>query len=261
MPHIPSTEFLNLLWGEDEDGNKIEALGFILLDVDGTLYDDETWLIITKFIGGEKAVQEHKKIFDYYMRGLLTIDEFTMLLLAIWQSYCPDREQLKQKFQAAVISIQVREDFIKSQFIPELIKLGLIPIVATGGLREIAASLAQQLRLAASDTALTFIADPYLTTDEKGKILAINHSGDISKTKRRLVEARLKEICEFLRLDLEKLIIIAIGDGNSDLDLFLWGLVYGIAYTTDKQELIDAAKQQAANASEMLKIIKERLEQ
>ena len=74
-------------------------------------------------------------------------------------------------------------------------------------------------------------------------------------------EKKLKNLIENLKLDLEKLIIIAIGDGNSDLDLFLWGLVYGIAYTTDKQELIDAAKQQAANASEMLKIIKERLEQ
>jgi HAD superfamily phosphoserine phosphatase-like hydrolase len=66
---------------KDKDGEQIRA---VVLDIDGTLSPQLSWLALTRDLGA--SVAEHSRIYEDYKKGLITYSESKRRLIGLWRS-------------------------------------------------------------------------------------------------------------------------------------------------------------------------------
>lgn len=184
----------------------------IILDVDGTLTDDVSWLPLTAGLGADPKI--HEKIFDDFKAGKHSYSDAKKQLIKLWQNTGnANKGFMKSMFQSWKLKCDTREtiDYLKKSY-----RLCLI----SGAVDLYIKIVAKKLGI--SD----WYANTELIWDNKGNLVDFNYFADQAQKKLE----QFNKFAKKYNLDKEECVIV--GDGDSDLVLFR-ELKHGIAVNKD----------------------------
>lgn len=247
--------------------NPEDVQAIALIDVDQTLirgpegkkdqeWQGESWFLLTDALKAD--INEHIKIFTDF-RNAVNGDEaedrelhnkMAHQLIDLWEKSW-GKPITKTDLEDVCELIKGKVSKKAQEAMVELIKNGILPIVATGGIEDIAQSIAHLLKLneiIIGDISLSnfdmWFGNTEFIFNEDNILINFYHKKDIIGHKGEQAERKIKELIELLGLD-KDIPIIAVGDGKSDLALFLKYL--GIAFKPTSNDLKMEAKSVAEN--------------
>ncbi len=238
-----------------------------LVDIDQTLIEGEgghgwmgeSWLLLTA--GFKAKTDAHIEIYTEFIQKVRKANgdkdmveeahtEMTLELINLWEEsngvpITRRRLELVCKF----IATKVKEEAKKA--IGELLANGVLPVIGTGGFQDSARTLANlfELQSAIEDDLdneeldlwfgnTEFIFDG---NDPDSVLVTFHHESSVIEHKRDQAKAKIQEIIETLELD-DQIPVYAVGDGKSDLGVFLMERVRGVAFKPTNNDLEDVAK-------------------
>lgn len=180
----------------------------IILDVDGTLSEEISWLKLTQGLGA--SPEEHSLIFDQFKKGSLSYPEAKRRLIKLWQDTGnANRDYMKKMFQ----SWSLKEDAEETvNYLRNAYRLCLI----SGAVDLYVQVVAEKLGI------VDWYANTELVWGENGELIDFHYHADQAAKK-------LEQFEEFIkRHRLERDRCAVVGDGDSDIALFR-KLRHGIA--------------------------------
>jgi phosphoserine phosphatase len=193
-----------------------------VLDICGTLAPEDSWLALTRDMGG--SVERHLKIFHDYRDGRITYKESKVRLIGLWQATGrANRKEMRRIFAAWPV------DTAAKPLIASLRTHGFLPVIITGAVDLYAEVVAEHLQVA------DWFANTPLVFDAAGELVGYHYDLDQSGKKVRQLQAFCAER-GFSPAD-----AIAIGDGPNDMGLFE-ATGHGVwLETPDRPEALKAA--------------------
>ncbi len=172
-----------------------------VLDICGTLAPEDSWLALTRDMGG--SVENHLAIFHDYREGRITYEESKVQLIGLWRATGKaNRTAMRDIFSAWPI------DPAAEPLVAELRAKGYLPLIITGAVDLYAEVVAERLSI------VDWYANTPLDFDENGELVTYHYDLDQSGKKVR----QLEEFCAARGFVVAE--AIAIGDGPNDLGLF-----------------------------------------
>jgi len=207
----------------------------VILDVDGTLTDDVSWLKLTNGLGGDSEV--HQKIFDDFIAGKITYPQSRTQLTRLWRS----TGNANKKFMSTMFEDwNLRKDAKK---VVNYLKQKYIVCLISGAVDLHVEIVARKLDIT------DWYANTELIWDKKGNLVSYNYYKDQAEKKREHFYAFAK------KFHLSKDNCVAIGNGDSDIALFR-ELKYGIAINAEPTaELEKLAIKKITKLSELLELL------
>lgn len=185
-----------------------EKIDAIILDVDGTLSEETSWLKLTQGLGA--SPEEHSLIFDQFKQGLLSYDEAKRRLIQLWQNTGnANRNYMEKMFRSWDLKKDAEETV---NYLKKAYRLCLI----SGAVDLYVQIVAEKLGV------VDWYANTELIWNEKGELVDFNYEADQAGKK-------LQQFGEFIeknQITEDKCAVV--GDGDSDIALFR-KLRYGIA--------------------------------
>jgi HAD superfamily phosphoserine phosphatase-like hydrolase len=179
----------------------------IVLDVDGTLSDEVSWLKITESLGASKEL--HASLFEDFRRGFISYVEAKAKLVKLWQETGKaNRDFMEREYRSWTLKSDAKEivDYLKGKYQICLIS-GAIDLYV-----QIVAG-----KLGVTD----WYANTELIWNDKGNLIDFNYYPDQAQKKLE----QLKEYVAKNGLDIKMCAVV--GNGDSDVVLFKQ-LKYGI---------------------------------
>lgn len=207
----------------------------VILDVDGTLSEEVSWLKLTEGLGGSREV--HQKIFDDMRSGLLTYPEAKAKLIALWQATGnANKEFMAKMFRSWRLKDDAEEVV---NYLSQTYKLCLI----SGAVDLYVKIVAEKLEVA------DWFANTELIWDGDGNLVDFHYYQDQAQKK-------LEQFREFVKREgLNKDRCAVVGDGDSDLALFR-ELKYGIEVNEESHpELQKLAFKSVKNLTDLRDIL------
>lgn len=184
----------------------------VVLDIDGTLHPEVSWLKLTDGLGGSKA--EHTEIFDKFKRNIIDYPTAKEQLIKLWRS---TGNANKPFIEAMFRSWKLKED---AQDTVDYLKKFYSVCLISGSVDLFVEVVADRLGI------IDWYANTELIWDEKGNLIDFNYYRDQAAKK-------LEHFEEYMRSrNLDKKRCVVVGNGDSDISLFR-ELRYGIAVNTD----------------------------
>lgn len=207
----------------------------VILDVDGTLSDDVSWLPLTEGLGA--SPKEHQKIFDAMKAEELTYPEAKAKLLELWQATGnANKDFMEEMFRSWELKPDAEETVA---YLNERYTVCLI----SGAVDLYVQVVAEKLGVE------DWYANTELVWDESGNLIDFHYYVDQAQLKLDQLEEYLKE----KGLDKERCLVV--GDGDSDIVLFR-ELKYGIAVNREPYpELEELAHTTISNLKELKELL------
>lgn len=172
-----------------------------VLDICGTLAPEDSWLALTRDMGG--SVERHLEIFHDYREGRITYEESKVQLIGLWRATGKaTRTAMYEIFASWPI------DPAAGPLIEKLRTKGYLPLIITGAVDLYAEVVAQRLGVA------DWYANTPLVFDAAGQLETYHYDLDQSGKKVR----QLGEFCAARGYEVADAIVF--GDGPNDLGLF-----------------------------------------
>ncbi len=203
----------------------------VILDVDGTLSEDISWLKLTEGLG--VSSEKHSEIFNQFRKGLLTYPEAKKQLIELWQS-----------------SGNANKDYMENMFKSWKLKEGAEDIVCylekSYRVCIISGAVDLYVKVVAKKLGVSvWYANTELVWDNRGNLVDFHYFADQAAKKLEQFRLYIKKN----RLDRTRCAIV--GDGDSDIALFR-ELKYGIAVNAKPHpELESLAYKRLKNIQEL----------
>lgn len=179
----------------------------IVLDVDGTLSEEVSWLKITESLGA--SPDEHALLFDQFKKGLISYPKAKAKLVKLWQATGNANKQFMEKtYRSWSLKKDANEivDYLKQTY-----QLCLI----SGAIDLYVQIVAEKLGVP------DWFANTELIWDEQGNLTDFNYYPDQAQKK-------LEQFRQFIsQKGLNEKRCAIVGDGDSDIVLFR-ELKYGV---------------------------------
>lgn len=183
---------------------KIET---IVLDIDGTLSKEVSWLKITKSLGA--SVERHTTIFDKFKKGLIEYPEAKARLIGLWQATGNAKKSfMKKEYRSWTLKEDAKETV---NYLQRAYRVCLI----SGAMDLYVQIVAEKLGV------VDWYANTELIWDKKGNLIDFNYYPDQAQKKLE----QLQDYVAKNELDLNRCAVV--GNGDSDVVLFR-ELKYGI---------------------------------
>jgi len=191
----------------------------IILDVDGTLSEDISWLKLTQGLGA--FPDEHAEIFEQFKKGILTYPEAKRKLISLWQvTGNANKKYMEEMFRSWGLKEDAEETVA---YLKETYRLCLI----SGAVDLYVGVVADKLGVA------DWYANTELVWDENGNLVDFNYFADQAGKK-------LEQFNEYVaKNNLQKDRCAVVGDGDSDIALFR-ELRFGIAVNKNPHEELES---------------------
>jgi HAD superfamily phosphoserine phosphatase-like hydrolase len=173
----------------------------LILDIDGTISPEVSWLALTRDMGG--SVATHSDIFERYRRGLMPYNDAKRQLVALWhETGCATRPQMSAMFEAWPLrpeaSVLVRAAYG--------LEMGVCLI--TGSLDLYAQIVARRLDI------IEYYANTELVFNKGGELTDFHY--DLMQGPKKL--RQLHDYC--VRHGVSEQECVVVGDGESELEMF-----------------------------------------
>lgn len=189
----------------------------ICFDVDGTLVDGISWLLLTEGLGC--STQKHLDIFNRCKNGEISFSEGERMLTKMYQ----ESNKANFKFIKDLFS-KVEPKPEAKEIISYLKKKGHKVYLFSGAIDMYVQGVANKLKVDG------FYAISSLEFDESGNLLKINYRNNQGEIK---VE-QLKKLIKKLRINIKE--VIFIGDSDNDIEVFK-ETKHGISIEPSSEEL------------------------
>ncbi len=211
---------------------KIELICF---DVDGTLVDGTSWLILTE--GLSCSSQEHLDIFRRCQKGEITFTEGERLLTKMYQnSGNANKNFISNLFD----SVKIKSETI--DLISCLKEKGYKIYLISGAIDIYVESIAKKLGVDG------FYANSTLEFDNKGILQKINYHSNQGEMK---VE-QLRNLVKDLGVNIKQ--VAFVGDGENDIEVFK-ATKHGVAVHSPSEELNKIAWKKVNSLKEIREIL------
>jgi HAD superfamily phosphoserine phosphatase-like hydrolase len=172
-----------------------------VLDICGTLAPEDSWLALTRDMGG--SVDRHLEIFHDYREGRITYEQSKTQLIGLWRATGKaNQTAMREIFASWPI------DPAATPLIGKLRAKGYLPLIITGAVDLYAEVVAERLEVA------DWFANTPLVFDAAGRLETYHYDLDQSGKKVR----QLSEFCVAHGYRIADAIVF--GDGPNDLGLF-----------------------------------------
>ncbi len=213
----------------------MENIKLVCFDIDGTLVDGISWLILTKELGC--SPQEHLDIFRRCQKGKITFIEGERLLTKMYQnSGNANKTFIKNLFDNVDIRNQARD------LISYLRKKGQRIYLISGAIDIYVESIAKKLNVDG------FYANSTLEFNNKGILQKINYRDNQGEIK---IE-QLTDLIQKLGININQ--VAFVGDSENDIEVFK-AIKYGIAVHSINEELKKLSWQVVDSLSEIKDIL------
>ncbi|NTV44517.1 MAG: HAD-IB family phosphatase [Candidatus Yonathbacteria bacterium] len=212
-----------------------DAIKAVILDIDGTLSTEVSWLQLTKSLGASH--EEHLRIFNQFTKNEIDYITAKKLLINLWRS---TQKANKKSITQIFYSWKLKDDAFD---VVEYLKTKYKVCLMSGSVDLYVRGIAEKLGV--SD----WYANTELVFDENDNLVDFHYFRDQAKKK-------LEHLNEYLiKSNLSKEVCVIIGNGDSDVILFR-ELPYGIAVDTDLHEGVKIlANRTISNLSEIKTIL------
>ncbi len=202
----------------------------ISFDLDGTLTTENSWFLLNKAMG--LTQEEDSELFNDYLSGKISYDEWMDLIISIYKNKKGDLS--KDQVDQIANSINIREGAF--EVVEKLKSMGHEVIIISGSVDTICNQIAQKLNID------TYLTASQLVFNNENQITDIETMGDERSAKMKL----LKNYCDQKGYTLD--MVIAIGDGGNDLEIFenVKGILIG-----ENTELSNVAWKKVSKLSEI----------
>ncbi|HSX35457.1 MAG TPA: HAD-IB family phosphatase [Patescibacteria group bacterium] len=179
----------------------LENVRVAVLDICGTLAPEDSWLALTRDMGG--LVERHLQIFHDYREGRITYPESQDQLIGLWRATGKaNRTAMRAIFESWPL------DDASVPLVKTLRAHGYLPLIITGAVDLYAEVIAAKLGIE------DWYANTPLVFDDAGNLVTYHYDLDQSGKKVR----QLSEFCARHGFAMEQ--AIAFGDGPNDVGLF-----------------------------------------
>ena len=233
-------------------------------DEDYEWWEGESWLLLTVAFGADR--EEHIKIYKEYRQRIngsiendqkvheILVEKLIKLWKDTWKNGPITRQTIENICEIFTEKINSEALVVMREFINQ----GILPIIGTGGLVDVAKVIAQAIgaQEAVENTDLAAVDMWFGNTsfiyDESGVLIGFNHQQNIVGTKIKQADTKLNEIRDALGNQKIPIQTIAVGDGKSDIGLFMQ--YPGIAFRSTDEDLIAESKGHASSWAEVFSI-------
>lgn len=173
----------------------------IFFDLDGTLTEKSTWYDFNQYFGMSES--EDKTLLDWYVRGIITYDEWDHIIVNVLKEKGLCTESKVQEFVQTLSPRPESLDLIK-----KCKELGYTTIILSGTMYQLAEHFKTLL-----DTDLVYTTSR-IVFDTQGKFENIDNEKDEAPAKLRIFE----KVCAEYGVDPEQ--TLCVGDGGNDVEIF-----------------------------------------
>ena len=213
----------------------MKKIKLICFDVDGTLVDANSWLVLTEGLGC--SPQEHVDIYSRCKRGEMTFDEGARILTKKYQ----DSGKANESFIDDLFDkIEIKEEV--EDLISYLKKKGYIIYLISSAIDKHVETVAKKLGVDG------FYANSSLEFDNNGVLQRIKYYPDEGERKLR----QLRELIKKLGISMDQ--VVFVGDSENDIEAFK-ATKRGIAVKAENEELKKAAWRTVDSLSKIKDII------
>lgn len=178
----------------------IDTIKVIIIDIDGTLTDEISWIKLTQCLGAN--AQEHLRIFNEFKEHKLSYTDAKRMLITLWQD---TGKSTKSELKKIFSSWNLKND---AQEIIEYLKKKYTVILISGSVDTYVEVVAKKLGI------VIWYANTKLIWNKQGQLIDFDYHRDQAKKK-------VEQLEEFLKTNhYTKDQCLVIGDGDSDLELF-----------------------------------------
>lgn len=209
----------------------------VIFDIDGTLTPMNSWLAITRDIGG--SVAEHLAIYEEHVKGGVGLDDAKRRLLEMWQASGNDnRSHIESLFD----SWPVRPEAYS--LISELKQYDYLVCLITGSISIYAEYMAKKLGVS------KYYANGKLHFSKEGKLIDFDYTTDEASLKLH----QFKDFCDSNGLLADECVVV--GDSDNDIELFR-ATGHGILLLNKKvsDELRKVAWKQVTSLNEIMSLL------
>jgi HAD superfamily phosphoserine phosphatase-like hydrolase len=193
----------------------------VVLDIDGTLTHEVSWLKITELLGA--SVMQHEQIFELFLRNKLAYEEAKHQLVALWQATGnANKPYLSTMFDGWTLQDDAHE------LVNYLHRNNFITALITGSVDLFAQKLAEKLSIK------NYYANTQLIFDDQQNLIDLHYE-------RNQAQKKLEQFRLFMSdNDLAPSVCVVVGDSENDVELFKL-TKQGIAVKGAKEELLAVA--------------------
>lgn len=224
--------------------------GFVIFDVDLTLFPFESWQKLVEFLNAD--LDEHMRIYTEYWNKVTNpmngkendLDrKMPQEIIASWEKSRGGKKIHRSEIDAAfnkfreLMAEEGMTDELK-QLMNDVIELGLVPIVGTAGTEKAAQIIAEEsgiTELLTDDPKQLHLwfGNTKFFYDKDGYLVNFSYEKDVSGQKAKKAGKMVLTIANHLAPEKEELTVISVGDGPTELGLFAISL--GIAFLPKPQ--------------------------
>jgi len=231
----------------------------VCFDVDGTLVEGNSWLYLTRGLGGSE--KKHLEIFHQFKKGKISLEKAERFLLGMWRKSNRRSKRIMRRILSIFLKTKfslkrneatkerVREIFSEVKLKPEVKEVisylkekGYKIYLVSGAIDIYVEEIAKKLKVDG------FYASSSLGFDEKGILNRIYYQVNQGEVKVR----QLEEIAKSLNILLEE--IVFVGDSDNDIKAFE-ATEHGIAVNSQCSELKKSAWKEVKDIRELKNIL------
>ena len=239
---------------------------------EGKRWTGESWQILAVSLGVDK--KKHMEIYVNYLDAITgngkedekTQAKMTRDIVKLWQDAAKKSKNGRDpigvltKTKIDQICKEIFEEQIKTEVLETmrgLIKLGIIPIISTGGLATVAKVVSEiiESKTAVENTGLEgvelHLGNSEFIYDSNNLLNGFTHDHKLAERKQEQIQAKINEIIKLVGVG--NILSMAVSDGSSDRLVFKD--MPGIAFNSNDEELIAESIAEAASWEETLEIL------
>jgi len=251
--------------------NKEDTEAVLLIDVDGTAlskegddngdWETESWFLLTVAFGADR--NEHKRIYGEYLSGIThhpekdkhLHDKMASDLIGIWLEAWKKKGWDHISREDLGLVCEIIKEKISQELkdgVEKLIANNILVVMGTGGFELAAKAISEALgleeQIAEDGDELEFWFGNTKFIFKDDVLLTFEHDKDVPGTKFRQAQEKMAEITQIIGREVP---VITVGDGFSDLALFIYYQM-GIAFRQTDDKLMLAARASADNWEEVV---------